>query len=128
MTKKQLKNKLAELLRRQRELEKRLRAIREKSDAIIKEIALISAKHTVAIGTMKDEKGKPLYPTQEIRRAALTVALAEDEEHQALKAKLQELLSGVDILEEQLHDLESERELRLLEAGLIPPGYGVPWP
>ncbi len=85
MINRETKNKLAEIQQKHRELERRRNTIGENIRPIREKMALINARHLVAIGTMKDEKGKLLYPTEKIRQAALTVALSEDAEYQRLK-------------------------------------------
>ena len=57
MINRETKNKLAEIQQKHRELERRRNTIGENIRPIREKMALINAKHLVAIGTMKDEKG-----------------------------------------------------------------------
>ncbi len=58
MINRETKNKLAEIQQKHRELERRRNTIGENIRPIREKMALINAKHLVAIGTMKDEKGE----------------------------------------------------------------------
>ena len=126
MINRETKNKLAEIQQKHRELERRRNTIGENIRPIREKMALINAKHLVAIGTMKDEKGRLLYPTEKIRQAALTVALSEDAEYQRLKEEPALLSSEEDTIRQQRSYLQDQKDLLLLNAGVIPPHYRIP--
>lgn len=126
MINRETRNKLAEIQQKHRELERRRNTIGKNIRPIREKMALVNAKHLVAIGTMKDEKGKLLYPTEKIRQAALTVALSEDAEYQRLKEEPALLSSEEDTIRQQRSYLQDQKDLLLLNAGVIPPHYGIP--
>ncbi|MEA3459338.1 MAG: hypothetical protein U9R11_01435 [Chloroflexota bacterium] len=111
----ELKRQMYELEGRQRKKSEEMRPIREK-------MRLIEAQKMVKVGEMRDEENRLFYPTQQLRRAAQTVRLAEDKEYQALKAEWEDAQKFVSPLNDEMRKLrfrleEVEYEMRLLAAG-----------
>ena len=73
---------------------------KEKLEDIAREIKdkmyLIEAKELIAVSMEEDEKGKKKYPNEQLRKAALTVRLAENEEYQKLKKRYREIIDKID--------------------------------
>jgi hypothetical protein len=88
-------------------LEKRRNEIRRQEFDLRDRISTIRAKNLVDIAVVKDNKEKPIYPNEQVREAALVVALDKDSELQ-------------DISIEHIR-LSNRKALLMFEAGLVSP-------
>jgi len=83
-----IKAELLEIIDKLAELEKRRNEIRQQESETRERISVIRAKNLVEIAVAKDSKEKPLYPSERVRDAALTVALDKDTEYRTLRENL----------------------------------------
>ena len=104
-------DKLAELERRRNEIKQHQHEIRDR-------INVIRAKNLVEIAFGRDEKGKPLYPSQQVRDAALVVVLDDDSEYRTLRDKLRIEDSKLQEIAIEHTRLSSRKMLLMFEAGL----------
>lgn len=103
------------------ELEKRRNEIREQEYQIRDRMAVIRAKNLVEIAFAKDNKEKPLYPSEHVREAALTVALDKDSEYRTLREKLRMLENKLQEISIEYERLSNRKALLLIDSGLIIP-------
>jgi hypothetical protein len=68
---------------------------------------LIESRAMVGVAEARDERGSPLYSTQEVRRAAVTARLAEDEEYAVLRDRRRELAREADLLVLDIKEVQS---------------------
>jgi len=104
------------------EIAKARHAISQKQQPLRERLQVIHARHTLEIATAKDAKDKAVYSNEEMRRAALTIRLSEDDKYQALVAELRVLDSEQDDLVVEHNRLVDQKMLLMLELGLMPQG------
>lgn len=78
-----------------RKLETEVDKLSDMAEEIKDKMYLIEAKELVAVSMEEDEKGKKKYPNEQLRKAAQTIRLAENEEYQELKKKYDEIIRKV---------------------------------
>ena len=99
--------------------------------ALREQLSIIEAHHTLDIQSAKDEHGKPQYPNEDARRAALTLRLADDEHYRRLTLKLRDTEQERARRDANLERLRREFKLSVLDrqeavtrAGDdLPPGF-----
>ena len=104
-------DKLAELERRRNEIKQHQYEVRDR-------INVIRAKNLVEISFGKDDKNKPLYPSQQVRDAALVVVLDDDAEYLTLRDKLRMEDSKLQEISIEHARLSNRKTLLMFEAGL----------
>ena len=103
------------------ELEGKLHAIRRERRQISDKVGVMFARVVIDVANLKDETGGPAYPDQQLRDAAVTLRLLENEEYQALKKRLWELDDAEKALGTEFKRLSDRRTLRVLEMGWTGP-------
>jgi len=78
-----------------RKLETEVDRLSDMAEEIKDKMYLIEAKELIAVSMEEDKKGKKKYSNEQLRKAALTVRLAENEEYQELKKKYDEIIRKV---------------------------------
>ncbi len=58
--------------------------------ALREQLSIIEANHVLDVQGAMNEQGKPQYPNEDARRAALTLRLADDETHRQLTLRLRD--------------------------------------
>ena len=58
--------------------------------ALREQLSIIEANHVLDIQSQTNEGGKPQYPNEDTRKAALTLRLADDEAHRQLTLRLRD--------------------------------------
>jgi hypothetical protein len=107
-------DELADYERQRHQLHMEVEKLREQS-------RLISARIQVDVAIAKDDKGKPLYSNQNVRDAAVTVKLAEDEALQTLKPEIDRLNNEIRSIQIEQNRLSMHKQILMLELGLQPP-------
>ena len=115
------KKELSELIDNMTDLSKKRQTIDKEQQPIRDKISVIRAKLIIDIGTAKDDRGKPVYSNEQLRNAALTLELDENEEYQRLKERLRELNNEDQELVIEYNRLVDRRLLFLAEVGLVSP-------
>lgn len=115
------KKEFLEITDRLADLEKKRHEIRRERGMTLDRVRVIRAKLMIDIAKARDEKGKPIYSNEDLRRSALTVSLEENEEYQKLKERLRDLDDELAALAIEYNGLEVRRGLLALEMGLIRP-------
>ena len=68
-------------------------AIATKTRAIValrEQLSIIEANHVLDVQSQTNEGGKPQYPNEDARQAALTLKLSDDEAHRQLTLRLRD--------------------------------------
>lgn len=99
------------------ELEGKLQAIRREQQQISDKVGVMFARVVIDAANLKDETGGPAYPDQQLRDAAVTLRLLENEEYQALKKRLWELDDAEKALGTEFKRLADRRTLHMLKMG-----------
>lgn len=115
------KKELAELIDSMTNLSQKRHTIHREQQKIRDRISIIRARLVIDIGKAKDDKGKLEYSNEQLREAALTLGLNENEEYQRLKEKLRELNDEDMEFDIEYHKLVDRRLLLLVELGLVSP-------
>jgi hypothetical protein len=102
-------------------LEKRRNEIRRQEFDLRDRISTIRAKNLVDIAVVKDNKEKPIYPNEQVREAALVVALDKDSEFKTLRDKLRTLENTLQDISIEHIRLSNRKALLMFEAGLVSP-------
>lgn len=89
------------------ELERKLLAIRWDIDEIRQQMQLIESQAMVRVAETRDERGSPLYSTQEVRRAAVTAQLAENDAYAALRDRRRELQREAELLVLDIREIQT---------------------
>jgi len=100
------------------ELERRRNEIRQQEYELRDRINVIRAKNLVEIALAKDSKDKPIYPSEQVREAALVVALDKDAEYRTLGDRLRTLESKLQEISIEHARLSDKKALLMFEAGL----------
>ena len=87
-------------------------------DELQERLRLIRARHHVAVALEKDDSGKPLYPSEKVREAAITVHLSEDPEYLELRKKIKSKDWAADYILE-FNRLVDRKQLLMLEIKTI---------
>ena len=103
------------------ELEKRENEIKQQEYDVQDRINVIRAKNLVEIAFGRDNKEKPLYPSEQVREAALVVALDKDSEYRTLRDKLRLLENKSQEILIEHNRLSDRKALSMFEAGLVAP-------
>jgi hypothetical protein len=115
------KKEILEITDRLADLEKKRHEIRRERGMTSDRVRVIRAKLMIDIAKARDEKGRPIYSNEDLRRSALTLSLEENEEYQKLKERLRDLDDELATLAIEYNGLEVRRGLLALEMGLIRP-------
>jgi len=117
----ELKTELLSIIDKLAELDKRRNEIREQEFQVRDRINVIRAKNLVEIAFAKDNKDKPLYPSEQVREAALIVALDKDSEYRTIREKLRMLENKLQEIVIEHVRLSDRKALLMFEAGLVKP-------
>jgi phosphoglycerate-specific signal transduction histidine kinase len=115
------KKEFLEITDRLAELEQKRHELRRERRATSDRVSVIRAELMIDIAKARDEKGKPIYSNENLRRAALTLRMEENEECQGLKERQRDLDDELATLAIEHNRLEARRGLLALEMGLIRP-------
>lgn len=115
------KNELLSIIDRLAELEKRRNEIRQQEYEVRDRMNVIRAKNLVEIAFARDNKEKPIYPSEQVREAALVVALDKDSEYRTLRDKLRMLESKLQEISIEHFRLSDKKALLMFDAGLVSP-------
>jgi hypothetical protein len=115
------KKELSEIIDRMADLAKKSHEIRKEQLKIRDRTSVIRARLLIDIAMAKDDKGKPVYSNEQLREAALTLRLDENEEYQRLKERLRELDDEGQALAIEHNRLANRRMLLMMEMGLVSP-------
>jgi hypothetical protein len=115
------RRELSETIDRIAALARKRHEIGKERDKIMDRTSVIRARLVIDIATAEDERGKRIYSNEQLRKAALTLRLNEDEEYQRLKEKLRELDYEAQSLAIEHNRLEDRKMLLAFEMGLISP-------
>ncbi len=120
------KTELLSIIDKLAELEKRENEIKQQEYDVQDRINVIRAKNLVEIAFGRDNKEKPLYPSEQVREAALVVALDKDSEYRTLRDKLRLLENKSQEILIEHNRLSDRKALSMFEAGLVaPPSPGI---
>ena len=117
----EVKAELLTLIDQLAELERRRNEIRQQEYEVRDRINVIRAKNLVEIAFARDNKDKPVYPSEQVREAALVVALEKDSEYRTLRDKLRMLESKLQEISIEHIRLSNKQALLMFEAGLVSP-------
>jgi hypothetical protein len=112
------RRELSETVDRIADLARKRHEIRKERDKILDRTGVIRAKLIIDIATTEDDKGKRIYSNQQLRKAALTLRLDENEEYQRLRKKLRELDYEQEALAIEHNRLVHRKALLELEMGM----------
>ena len=115
------KTELLAIIDKLAELEKRKNEIRQQEYEVRDRINVIRAKNLVEIAFARDDREKPLYPSEQVREAALVVALDKDAEYRTLRDKLRMLEDKLQEILIEHSRLSDRKALLMFEAGLTSP-------
>lgn len=115
------KGELLAIIDKLAELEKRRNEIRQQEYEVRDRINVIRARNLVEIAFARDNKEKPLYPSEQVREAALTVALDKDTEYRTIRDKLRMLENKLQEISIEHVRLSNRKALLMFEAGLVSP-------
>ena len=115
------KTELLSIIDKLAELEKRKNEIKQQEYDVQDRINVIRAKSLVEIAFGRDIKEKPLYPSEQVREAALVVALDKDSEYRTLRDKLRLLENKSQEILIEHNRLSDRKALLMFEAGLVAP-------
>ena len=101
-------------LQRLIQLQRKLLPIRWDIDELRERMKLVESQAMVSIAEARDERGSPLYSTQEVRRAAVTAKLAENREYSSLQERRRQLQREAEVLALDIKQLSAE-------LGMFPP-------
>lgn len=90
------------------ELQRKLLGIRWDMDEVDQQMRLIESRAMVRAAEARDERGSPLYSTQEVRRAAVTAQLAEDEDYGSLRDRRRQLKREADLLVLDIREVQTQ--------------------
>lgn len=90
------------------ELQRKLLGVRWDLDEVDQQLRLIESRAMVRVSEARDERGSPLYSTQEVRRAAMTAQLAEDADYGALRDRRRELKREADLLVLDIREVQTQ--------------------
>lgn len=113
------KTELLSIIDKLAELEKRENEIKQQEYDVQDRINVIRAKNLVEIAFGRDNKEKPLYPSEQVREAALVVALDKDSEYRTLRDKLRLLENKSQEILIEHNRLSDRKALSMFEAGLV---------
>ena len=111
------RKELYDITDRMAELEGKLQGIAREQSQIGDRVGVILARVVLDITSVKDQAGNPMYSDQQLREAAVTLRLLENEEYQTLKKRLWELDDAEKALGIELKRLADRRTLRMMEMG-----------
>ncbi len=112
------KKELLSIIDQLAELTKKQNEIRDQEFELRDRISLIRSKHFVEITMSTNDKGKPTYPNERVRQAALTVALNDDAEYKDLATKLRIMDKVLQDVAVEFTRLSSRKALLLAVAGI----------
>ncbi|MGH8947141.1 MAG: hypothetical protein ACRDVL_13465 [Acidimicrobiia bacterium] len=90
------------------ELQRKLLGVRWDLDEVDQQIRLIESRAMVRVAEARDERGSPLYSTQEVRRAAMTAQLAEDDDYAAFRDRRRHLKREADLLVLDIREVQTQ--------------------
>ena len=103
------------------ELEARLLDVKREQAQTSDRASVMFARAVLEVASAKDQAGNPIHSDQQVREAAVTLKLLENEEYQALKKRLWELDDAEKSLATEIKRLADRRTLRMLEMGWTSP-------
>lgn len=114
-------DEIAELDRKRRKLNNRIREIIERTGVIVARVEL-------DIAMLTDENGKRIYSNEGMRRAERTLRLGEHEEYQKLKQNRKELEDEQGEIIIEYNRLVYRRLILMLAMGLDPDSFSTSLP
>jgi len=120
------KSELLSIIDKLAELDKRRNEIREQEYDSRDRINVIRATNLVKVAFAKDNKDKPLYPSEQVREAALTMTLDKDTEYRTLREKLRMLENKLQEILIEHTRLSNRKALLMFEAGMVLPPSSEP--
>jgi phage-related minor tail protein len=96
-------------------LEKKKYEVGRRLDEIQGEMWLIRARLLLEVAWERDERGKPVYPSHDLREEVVTARLAEHDRYQALRRKEMALSQEQDGLLNELTRLSERKEQLIAE-------------
>jgi beta-N-acetylglucosaminidase len=120
------KSELLSIIDKLAELEKRRNEVKEQQYQVRDRINVIRAKNLVEISFAKDNKEKPIYPSEQVREAALIIALDKDMEFRSLREKLRASENKLQEILIEHGRLSNRKTLLMFEAGLVTPPSSEP--
>ncbi len=101
------------------ELEKRKNEIKQQEYDVRDRLNFIRAKDLVQIAVGKDSKERLIYPSEQVREAALVIALDQNSEYRTLRDKLRLLENKLQEITVEHHRMTDRKALLMLEAGIV---------
>ncbi len=101
------------------ELEKRRNELKQQEFDVRDRINFIRAKDLVQIAVGKDSKDRLIYPSEQVREAALVIALDQNSEYRTLRDKLRLLENKLQEITIEHHRFSDRKALLMLEAGIV---------
>jgi len=114
----EIKTELLTIIDKLAKLERRRHEIQQQGNKVRDRINVINAKNLVEISFGRDDRNKPLYPSQQVRDAALVVVLEEDAEYLTLRDKLRMQDDKLKKISIKHIRLSNRKTLLMFEAGL----------
>lgn len=109
-----ISKELLEIIDRMADLDREIEVHHKRRQSLRDKINIIRARHLVKISLERDDKGKPLYPSERVRQAAVTVRSADDPEYVDLQHKIIELDDKADQVIEY-NRLAEKKHILILE-------------
>ena len=115
----EIKKELLTIIDNIAELEKRRNELRQQEYDVRDRINFIRAKDLVQIAVGKDSKERLIYPSEQVREAALVIALDQNSEYRTLRDKLRLLENKLQEITIEHRRLFDRKALLMLEAGFV---------
>jgi len=115
------RQELLELTDRMAELQREKGRLAEERERLYRRCDPIRARCLVKIALEKDEKGKPLYSNEQLRRAASTLELESDQEYPQIQGQIRESLTRERELDIEHARLGDRRVILMADAGMQVP-------
>lgn len=104
-------DRIAALQREKNKLESKAADLRDRTGVIHAELLL-------DIGLARDEKGKPIYSNEDLRRAKLSIELDQNKEFVQLRSQLREIDTQVRDICVEYNKMVDHKYLLMLELGI----------
>jgi hypothetical protein len=114
----EIKNELLSIIDKLAELDRKKLEIQKRAFEFTERISVIKSQIILDIALKRDNKDKTLYTTENIREAALIVALDNSEEYKKKKSELQVIRDSIQEIIIESTRLSYKRSLLMFEAGL----------
>ncbi len=112
------RKKLLKLIDQVADIERKRLDIRRERESIFERTRVIRAQLVLDIASARDDRGRPRYPNEQTREAALTLKLAEHEEWRRLSDRLRKLYEEDDLLAIEHNRLADRKAVSMMEMGL----------